>query len=207
MKRFAERVAVVTGGASGIGRAMAERFAREGMKIVLADIEQAPLDQAEREMRENGANVIGVRTDVTEEAQVKSLAARAVQGFGAVHLVCNNAGVGSSFGPTWEQSAADWKWVLDVNLWGVIHGVRTFAPILLAQQDEGHIVNTASVAGLSAAPFMGPYNASKFAVVGLTESLYYELKVIQAQVSTSVPLPGLGKDSHRRFRAEPPRRH
>jgi len=160
------------------------------MKLVLADIEKPTLDEAEGELRSLGADVIALRTDVSDGAQVQALAARAQEAFGAVHLLCNNAGVASPFGPVWEQSEADWKWVLEVNLWGVLHGVRTFVPLMLAQQDEGHIVNTAAVAGLNAGPLMGPYNASKFAVVAITETLYYELKVIQAPVSASVLCPG-----------------
>ena len=190
MKTFAGRVAVVTGGASGIGRAMADRFSREGMKVVLADVEQVALDQAEREMREAGcAAIIGVRTDVADASQVKALAERTLEAFGAVHIVCNNAGVGSRFGPLWEQSEADWAWVLNVNLQGVLNGIRTFVPILLAQQDEGHVINTASLAGLMASPFMGPYNVSKSAVVAITETLWYELKVIQSKIGASVLCP------------------
>lgn len=193
MNTFAGRTAVITGAASGIGRAMADRFAREGMKIVVADIEQPALEEAERDLRQNGAEVIAVRTDVSDEAQVKQLASRAKEAFGAVHLVCNNAGVGPPLGPIWEQSATDWKWVLDVNLWGVLHGVRTFVPIMLAHGEEGHIVNTGSLAGVHAGPFLGPYNVSKFGVVALTETLFYELKVIEAKVSASVLCPGFVK--------------
>jgi NAD(P)-dependent dehydrogenase (short-subunit alcohol dehydrogenase family) len=189
MNDLAGRVAVITGGASGIGRAMAERFAREGMKIVLADVEKAALDQAESELRASGADVIAVLTDVSEELQVRALAERTQEAFGAVHLLCNNAGVASPVGPVWEQSAEDWKWVLDVNFWGVLNGVRAFLPAMLAQ-NEGHIVNTASLAGLHAGPFMGPYNTSKFAVVALTETLHLELQATQSAVAVSVLCPG-----------------
>jgi NAD(P)-dependent dehydrogenase (short-subunit alcohol dehydrogenase family) len=189
MKHFRGRVAVVTGAASGIGRAMAERFALEGMKIVLADIEEPALDEVERDMRENGANVIAVRTDVSNGAQVKALAGRALEAFGAVHIVCNNAGVASLPAPVWEQTEADWRWVIDVNLWGVIHGIRTFLPILLEQGGEGHVVNTASLSGLIALPNAGPYDATKFAVVAISESLYFDLALIKSLIHVSVVCP------------------
>jgi len=189
LKNFAGRVAVVTGGASGIGRAMADRFAREGMRIVLADIEQSALDQAQSEMRAAGADVVGVRTDVSDGAQVKALADRALEAFGAVHIICNNAGVASLGAPAWEQTEADWRWVIDVNLWGVIHGIRTFVPIMLSQGDEGHVVNTASLAGLFAMPNAGPYHATKFAVVAMTESLYFDLALAKSQIGASVLCP------------------
>jgi NAD(P)-dependent dehydrogenase (short-subunit alcohol dehydrogenase family) len=190
MKEFEGRVAVITGGASGIGRAMADRFAAAGMKIVIADIEEEALRNAERQMRDAGATLLGVVSDVSDAVQVNALAQKTIDTFGAVHVVCNNAGVASKGGPTWEQSEADWDWVLRVNLRGVIHGIRTFVPIMLQQGGEGHVVNTASFAGLYAGPFMGPYNASKFAVVAITETLYYELKAIQSPVSASVLCPG-----------------
>ena len=189
MKTFTGRVAVITGGASGIGRAMADRLAREGMSLVLADVDEPALNVAAEELRQAGSKVVAVPTDVRHPGEVRALAHRAIEAFGAVHLVCNNAGVGCRFGPCWEQSEADWEWVLDVNLRGVINGVRTFVPILLRQQDEGHIVNTASLAGLYAGPFMGPYNVSKFGVVALTETLYFELKMIGSRVSASVLCP------------------
>src|SRR5204863_8593015 len=132
------------------------------MRIVLADIEQSALDQAQSEMRAAGAEVVGVRTDVSDGAKVKVLADRALEAFGAVHIVCNNAGVASLGAPAWEQSEADWRWVIDVNLWGVIHGIRAFVPIMLKQGDDGHVVNTSSLAGLIALPNAGPYHASKF---------------------------------------------
>ena len=144
MKEFQGKVAVITGGASGLGRAMAERFAREGMRIVLADVEPNALAKAEAEMKAAGAKVIGVRTDVSKAAEVEALAQQTLAAFGAVHLVANNAGV-APLGSAWENSVADWEWTLGVNLWGVIHGVRVFTPIMLAQGGEAHIVNTASV--------------------------------------------------------------
>jgi NAD(P)-dependent dehydrogenase (short-subunit alcohol dehydrogenase family) len=188
VKSFRDRVAVITGGASGIGRAMADRFAREGMRIVLADIEGPALKRAVAEMKASGATVIGVRTDVSQAAQVQALADQALGAFGAVHIVCNNAGVGGNGGPSWQLTEPEWKWVLDVNLWGVIHGVRTFVPILL-EQEEGHVVNTASLAGLLAPPGIAPYNASKFGVVALTEALYQELAATGRNVRASVLCP------------------
>jgi NAD(P)-dependent dehydrogenase (short-subunit alcohol dehydrogenase family) len=188
MKQLKGRVAVVTGGASGIGYAMAERFAGEGMKIVLADIESAALEDAEGRLRSGGAEVIGVETDVSRAEQVQHLAERALDAFGAVNVVCNNAGV-SARGSAWEQTLPDWEWVMGVNLWGVIHGVRTFMPILL-EQDEAHIVNTASVAGLVTG-VLNSYSVTKQAVVGLSESIYLSLQQRGAtNVGVSVLCPG-----------------
>jgi NAD(P)-dependent dehydrogenase (short-subunit alcohol dehydrogenase family) len=188
MKEFKDRVAVVTGGASGIGRAMADRFAAEGMKVVLADIEEEALQRAEGEMREKGVDVIGVRTDVSKPEDMEKLAARTLDAFGAVHVVCNNAGVAGAWGPTWANTLDDWNWIMGVNLWGVIHGVRTFVPIMLEQGDEGHVVNTASLAGLM--PGRGIYGVTKQAVVALSESLYSDLKVADAKIGVSVLCPG-----------------
>src|SRR4051794_31634963 len=145
------------------------------MRVVLADVEAGALAAAEKELRDSGAEVLAVRTDVSNGDEVDALAQAAVDAFGAVHVVCNNAGVGGG-GPMQTLTTADWQWVLGVNLWGVIHGVRAFLPILL-EQDEAHVINTASMAGLVSGPFMGPYNTSKFAVVGLSETLYKELAV------------------------------
>ncbi len=189
MKEFANKVAVVTGAASGIGRAMAEHFAAEGMKVVLADIEQNALDEAEAAFRANGATVLAVRCDVSKGADVEALAKRAVDQFGAIHVVCNNAGVVPPAGPVWERTEADWKWVLGANLWGVIHGVRTFVPIMIEQGVEGHVVNTASLAGLISVPWLGIYNVSKHAVVTLSETLYRELAAVGSQVKVSVLCP------------------
>ncbi len=188
MKHFKDRVAVVTGGASGIGRAMALRFAREGMKIVLADIEQEALQHTQAEFRTLGHAAVGVHTDVSKAGDVEALAERALHAFGAVHIVCNNAGVAPG-GVIWEHSVKDWEWVMGVNVWGVIHGVRVFTPILLGQDDEGHIVNTASVAGLLSLPGMGSYCLTKHAVVTLTESLYHDLAAHSDKVRCSVLCP------------------
>ena len=189
MKEFRDKVAVVTGAASGIGRALAQRFAREGMKVVLADVEPAALEQAAREIEASGASALAVRTDVSKAAEVERLAQAALEKFGAVHVVCNNAGVVTS-APCWMNTVADWEWVLGVNLWGVIHGVRVFTPILLSQGVEGHIVNTASMAGMICGPGSAPYNVSKFGVVALSETLHYELTMLAAPVRVSVLCPG-----------------
>ncbi len=192
MKNFTGRVAVITGAASGLGRAMAERFAREGMRLALADVNAGDLARAETELRAAGAAVIGVRTDVSKAGDVEALAARTLEAFGAVHLVVNNAGV-SPLGALWENTIADWQWALGVNLWGVIHGVRVFTPILLAQaaqaDGEGHIVNTASVSGLIAPPGMGVYNVTKHAVVALTETLHHDLARRGSRVKCSLLCP------------------
>jgi len=182
------KVAVVTGGASGIGNALARRFASEGARVVIGDVEAAALERAVSELRASGADVEGVVTDVTDPAQMQALGDAAVAAFGGVHVFCNNAGVGGG-GLSWEMPLSTWEWVIGVNLWGVIHGVRTFVPLLM-QQTEAHIVNTASVAGLVAAPFMGPYNASKHAVVAISETLHHELAMSAPQVKVSVLCPG-----------------
>jgi len=188
MKDFRDRVAVVTGAASGIGRGLADRFAAEGMKIVLADVEEGALRQAEAEFREKGVDVLGVRTDVSKPEELEKLAQQTLDTFGAVHVVCNNAGVAGAWGPTWANTLDDWNWIIGVNLWGVIHGVRVFLPIMLEQGDEGHIVNTASLAGLM--PGRGIYGVTKQAVVALSESLYNDLKVADAKIGVSVLCPG-----------------
>jgi NAD(P)-dependent dehydrogenase (short-subunit alcohol dehydrogenase family) len=183
------KVAVVTGGASGIGRAMAERFAAEGMSLVLADVEEAALDLAAKELGEGGAQVLAVPTDVSQSAEVEALAAAARQRFGTVHVVCNNAGVGGHGYPTDETPLVEWEWVLGVNLWGVIHGVKTFLPVLL-EQNEGHVVNTASVAGLISMPFMAPYAVAKHGVVALSEAIWHELSFRGSAVGVTVLCPG-----------------
>ncbi|HLA19006.1 MAG TPA: SDR family NAD(P)-dependent oxidoreductase [Dehalococcoidia bacterium] len=190
MKDLKCKVAVVTGGASGIGRAMAERFATEGMKVVLADIEEGALAAAEGEMKAKGATVASKRTDVSRGEDVEALARFTVDTFGAVHVACNNAGVGVG-GVTWQQTVKDWEWVLGVNLWGVIHGIRAFVPIMLQQGDECHVVNTASRAGLATRPWLAMYSASKHAVVALSESLYHELSLTGSKVKVSVLCPAV----------------
>ena len=187
MQDFEGRVAVVTGGASGIGNALARRFADVGMRVVIGDVEAPALEVAVKELRDGGADVIGVPTDVTDPDQVEALAVAAEREFGAIHIACNNAGVGAG-GLSWEAPLETWKWVIGVNLWGVIHGIRAFVPRIIAQ-DAGHVVNTASVAGLVAAPFMGPYNASKHGVVALSETLHHELALMAPHVKVSVLCP------------------
>jgi NAD(P)-dependent dehydrogenase (short-subunit alcohol dehydrogenase family) len=187
MQELDGRVAVVTGGASGIGFALARRFASEGMRVVLGDVEEPALTAAIDELTDGGADAIGVPTDVTDAEQVEELARAAERRFGAIHIACNNAGVGAG-GLSWETPLETWQWVIGVNLWGVIHGIRAFVPRII-EQSEGHVVNTASVAGLVAAPFMGPYNASKHAVVAISETLHHELALMAPHVKVSVLCP------------------
>ncbi|CAN5906423.1 SDR family NAD(P)-dependent oxidoreductase [soil metagenome] len=193
MKVFKDRVAVITGGGSGFGREFALIGARLGMKLVLADVQQDALDKVKAELEALGAEVLAVRCDVRHAEQVQALADATMARFGAVHLLFNNAGVGSG-GLIWENTQADWEWVLGVNLWGVIHGVRIFTNLMLecAKKDphyEGHIVNTASMAGLLNAPTMGIYNVSKHAVVSLSETLFQDLDLAQAPIGASVLCP------------------
>jgi NAD(P)-dependent dehydrogenase (short-subunit alcohol dehydrogenase family) len=188
VREFDGRVAVVTGGASGIGFSLASAFAAEGMKVVLGDIEAPALDDAVAKLEASGAQALGLVTDVSDGAQVQALADAAVERFGAIHVACNNAGVGAG-GLSWEAPLSTWEWVLGVNLWGVIHGLRAFVPVLM-QQSQGYMVNTASVAGLVAGPFMAPYNASKHAVVALSETLHHEMAMMAPHVKVSVLCPG-----------------
>ena len=190
MRDFRDRVAVVTGAASGIGLALAERFAAEGMKVVMADIEKAALETAAGGLTRRGATVLATRVDVACPEDVERLAEETYRAFGAAHVVCNNAGV-AVIGAVHEHTLADWQWVLNVNLWGVIHGVRTFLPRMLAGGDEGRIVNTASMAGLTTAPFMSVYDVTKHGVVALSESMFKELALTGAPVGVSVVCPGL----------------
>ena len=190
---FNGKTAVLTGAGSGFGLECARIAARLGMNLVLVDVQQDALDLAAHELTAHGANVLACKVDVSDATAMEQLALQVQQRFGAPHLVFNNAGVGSG-GLIWENSVADWQWVLGVNLWGVVHGVRLFTPMMLqaAKQDpnyQGHIVNTASMAGLLAAPNMGVYNVSKHAVVALSETLYQDLQLISHQVGASVLCP------------------
>ena len=192
MREFASKVAVITGAASGIGYGIAERCAREGMRIVLADIERGALTKAERNIKATGAEALAVRTDVSKAKDVEALSQKTLDAFGAVHLLFNNAGVGPGW-TTWGSSLADWQWILGVNLWGVIYGVHFFVPIMLKQDTECHIVNTASVGGLLAIAGTAPYAVSKHGVVALSETLYRELARGGYKVGVSVLCPGLIK--------------
>jgi NAD(P)-dependent dehydrogenase (short-subunit alcohol dehydrogenase family) len=174
MDPFAGRVAVVTGGGGGIGAALADAFVLRGARIVLADLAEEAVFEVARRLTARGAEVLAVPTDVTRLEQVRALADAAVGRFGAVHIVCNNAGV-ATFGEIATATHADWEFTMSVNFWGVVHGIEAFLPRLLAQADGGHIVNTASMAGLVGMQWLGIYSASKFAVVGLSEALHREL--------------------------------
>jgi NAD(P)-dependent dehydrogenase (short-subunit alcohol dehydrogenase family) len=181
MKQLKGRVAAVTGAASGLGRAMALAFADEGMDLALGDV--SDLSEVKQSIEGKGVKAVAMKVDVSKEAEVQKFC----DSLRAVHVVCNNAGVALP-GAAWENSVDDWRWILGVNLWGVIHGVRSFAPRLLAQ-DEGHIVNTASVAGLISPPASGAYNVTKHAVVTLSESLYHDLRERNSRVGVSVLCP------------------
>jgi NAD(P)-dependent dehydrogenase (short-subunit alcohol dehydrogenase family) len=190
MQDFKEKVAVITGAASGIGRGIAERCASEGMKVVLADIDEAGLAKAETELKTQCGTVLGVRTDVSKRSDIELLARRALDAFGQVHLLFNNAGVAAGGAP-WDATWNDWEWVIGVNLWGVIHGVKVFTPLMLAQNTECHIINTSSTAGLIVGGASAPYSVTKHAVVALSESLYLTLQQRNALVKVSVLCPGL----------------
>jgi NAD(P)-dependent dehydrogenase (short-subunit alcohol dehydrogenase family) len=189
LDEFEGRVAVVTGGASGIGQALATRFAQEGMKVVIGDVEQGALDTAVTRLRQQEFDVHGVLTDVSDAASVEDLAHEAVERFGKVHILCNNAGIGGSRAErVWDATLKDWQWTLGVNLWGVIHGIRAFVPGMLAHGEPGHIVNTASMAGLVQGN--RPYSVSKHAVVALSEALFEGLALENAKIGASVLCPG-----------------
>ena len=192
MQELVGKVAVVTGAASGLGLAFATRFAQEGMRVVLADIEPEALERAEAAIKAQGGTAIAVRTDVLIEHEIKTLADTAFATYGNVHVLCNNAGVGGATGESgvWNIPMNDWNWVLGVNFSGVLHGIRHFVPRMLANAEEGHIVNTASVAGLVTGGVGAPYTISKHGIVALSEILYKDLKARNARVSASVLCPG-----------------
>lgn len=188
MKRFKDKVAVITGAASGIGRSLAFRAVLEGMKVVLADVDEQSLNKTGRELQAIGGNILTIRTDVSKSPEVEALAQKTLEVFGGVDLLCNNAGVASG-NTIWESSLSDWEWVLSVNLWGVIHGIHVFTPIMIAQNRKCHIVNTASIAGLVSPPHQGIYNVTKYGVVALSECLYQELIQCKAKINVSVLCP------------------
>jgi NAD(P)-dependent dehydrogenase (short-subunit alcohol dehydrogenase family) len=190
MDQLEDKVAVVTGGGSGIGRAVATQLAGAGMHVVIADIQQDALDATVADLVGRGHRAIGVRTDVSDGDSVEALAEATVAEFGAVHLVHNNAGVGVG-GPVWTHTERDWQWVLGVNLWGVIHGIRAFVPRMLEQGGPAHVVNTASMAGLISVPYLGAYNVSKHGVVTLSETLHRDLGLVGSDIGVSVLCPGL----------------
>ena len=185
------RVAVVTGAASGIGRALAQRFAAEEMRLVLADIDGSALADVERSLRSVAPEVLAVPTDVSQRESVERLADAAFDAFGAVHILCNNAGVIGTSAPAWEATEADWQWTLGVNLWGVIHGVRAFVPRMIAGGEDGHVVNTASIGGLMSGGGVTAYSVSKYGVVALSEAMYAELTASGLPIGVSVLCPGL----------------
>ena len=192
METLNGRVGVVTGGAGGLGRAIGERFAREGMKVVLADVQAEPLEKTVAECRAAGLEIIGVQTDVTKQESVDALRDATLAAYGAVHVVCNNAGIGAGAeGKMWEHELNDWKWAIGVNVMGVVHGINSFVPVMLEQGDEGHVVNTSSGnGGVSPLPSTPQYAATKAAVVTITECLYGQLQEIGAKVGASVLFPG-----------------
>src|SRR5260370_2748496 len=204
MKDFAGRVAVITGGGSGFGREFARIAAREGMKLMLADVQQDALDEAVGEARAFGAQAVGLRVDVASAADVQRLAERTMEELGAVHVLFNNAGVAGGGGFVWETSLKDWQWVLGVNLMGVVHGIRSFVPLMLKQDCECHVVNTASAAGLVSAPRMAAYNVSKHGRVTLSATMFHELRAAGAKVGVSVLCPAVLPTNIGRSERNPP---
>lgn len=192
MRDFAGKTAIVTGAASGIGLALAERFAREGMKILMSDVEDAPLRAAVTRLREAGHAVTGLRADVSVSEDVRSLGLAAVETYGSIDLLCNNAGIALAgrFDPVWAVPLADWKWAIDVNLWGVIHGVHHIVPMMLAQGTPGHIVNTASIVGFTSGSAAAVYAMTKHGVVHISEALYARLREDGAPIGVTVLCPG-----------------
>jgi len=191
MKEFKDKVAVITGAASGIGLGIARKAAKEGMKVVVADIEKDALEKTREELKESGTDVISVLADVSKSENIENLAKKTIDAFGEVHLLCNNAGVAAP-GPLWECILSDFSWVIGVNLWGVIHGIRTFIPIMLQQDNECHIVNTSSINGiLPGDPFIAIYSITKHGIVSLSESLRASFAQNKAKIGISVFCPAL----------------
>lgn len=189
MDSFENKVAVITGGASGMGRAFADRFGSEGCKVVIADVEDGALDTAVAELKAAGVDATGIKTDVSKASEMETLSAKVLAEFGQVNLLFNNAGVGGG-GAMEDLSLQDWEWILGVNLWGVIHGLNAFYPHML-EHGDGHIVNTASIAGMTSYPNMAPYNASKHAVVTISETIYAELREKKSSLGISCLCPGI----------------
>jgi NAD(P)-dependent dehydrogenase (short-subunit alcohol dehydrogenase family) len=192
MREFKNKVAVITGSASGIGRGLAEKCLQEGMKVVLADIEKPALEQTKKELTAKGDDLLAVQTDVSKESDMKDLGKKTMEKFGAVHLLFNNAGIVCVGSPLWEMTRLDWEWIIGVNMWGVIYGLKVFIPIMLQQDSDCHVVNTASIAGLSTVPDAA-YAMTKHGIVGLTEALHLQLRQIDAKIGVSVLCPGLIK--------------
>lgn len=190
MKEFAGKVAVVTGAASGIGRALCQRLAALDMRVVMADIEGGALEEAAGALEAAGNTVLPVQTDISQADSVSALAERTVEAFGTAHVLCNNAGVFAA-GLSWEAPQSDYDWVFGVNVWGVVHGLRSFVPLMLAHGEEAHIINTASMAAVTTAPFTAPYFMSKAAVFSLSESLYAEMQARDSAIGVSVLCPEL----------------
>ncbi len=190
MEHVQGKTAVITGAASGIGRAMARTFGEAGMRVVMADVEGTSLEQARKDVAAAGIEAVAHVCDVSQADAVSGLAEVAKDAFGGIHVVCNNAGVFAG-GTTWGTPSSDYEWVINVNIWGVIHGLQTFVPILLEQDEPGHVVNTASMAGLTTGPMTAAYFMSKHAVVSMSESLFHELKAREAKVGVSVVCPEL----------------
>ena len=203
MKEFKGKVAVVTGGASGIGWGLAERCAKEGMKVVIADVEEKALKEAEKTLKASGAEVMTVRTDVSKITDVEALAQKTLDAYGGVHLLFNNAGVNTNISmrkPVWENSIADWEWMIGVNLWGVIYGVKTFLPLMFKQKTDCHIVNTSSMAALLLEPQLVIYAVTKSGILAVSEGLYIQLKEKNSHIGVSVLCPAFV--SSRLFEAE-----
>lgn len=192
MKEFMDKVAVITGAASGIGFGIAERCAQEGMRVVLAGINLENLNEAEKELKQIGTQTLCVQTDVSKREDIETLAKKTIDNFGAVHLLVNNAGMGAGLS-IWESTWSDWEWVMGVNLWGIIYGVKVFVPIMLEQDEQCHIVNTSSIAGLLPYHPSAPYQVTKHAVVALTENLQYSLIQKKSKIRASVLCPGYVK--------------
>ncbi len=189
MQDLADRVAVITGAASGIGQSLARRFAREGMKLVLADIEEAALLEVEKELRLGGTPVLAVKTDVSRKASVFALADRAFAAFGRVHIVCNNAGVSGGLGHIWDIPDQDWEWIMAVNVYGVLHGIQAFVPRMIEHGEEGLILNTSSVVGLTTGT-SSAYGVTKHAVSRMTEGLHYDLRAAGSKLRAALLVPG-----------------